>query len=158
MKVQHMARPRCICREHILPFDSWNSQWQPGMSLITVVWATRVRLHHASQLTKVGSWQILQWSCCWSVVSGKWGLTKLQLCHSSSVGCLQTVHDWSTVGPLAHSLFQIKIIAGYAVPSSPPSKLLFCPLWEMLLPRPAPGSTAALQSLSLPGHHCDRCH
>lgn len=112
MKVQLMAQPRCICSEHILPFDSWNSQWQPGMSLITVVWATRVRLHHASQLTKVDSWQILQWSCCWSVVSGKWGLTKLQLCPSSSVGCLQTVHDWSTVGPLAHSLLQIKIIAG----------------------------------------------
>lgn len=112
MKVQLMAQPRCICSEHILSFDSWNSQWQSGMSLITVVWATRVRLHHASQLAKVDSWQILQWSCCWSVVSGKWGLTKLQLCPSSSVGCLQTVHDWSTVGPLAPSLLQIKIIAG----------------------------------------------
>lgn len=46
----------------------------------------------------------------------------------------------------------------FAVPSSPPSKLLFCLLWEMLLPRPAPGSAAAPRALSLPDDHCDRRH
>lgn len=124
--------------------ESTSFLWMPEILSGNLTWAEsqwlkpqRVRLPHAPQLTKAGCWQILHWSCCWSAVSGKWGLTKLQLCHSSSVGCLQTVRDWSTVGPLAHSLFQIKSELLSAVPSSPPSKLLFCLLWEVLLPCPS---------------------
>lgn len=110
---------------------------------------------HASQLTKVDSWQILQWSCCWSVVSSKWGLTKLQLCHSLSVGCLQTVHDWSTVGPPAHSFFQITIIAGGCCS---PFSSIHAAVLPVVGDAAAPPHTAALQTLSLPDHQCDTCH
>lgn len=34
-------------------------------------------------------------------------MTKLQLCHYLNEGCCKTVHYWSIVGSLAHSLLQI---------------------------------------------------